>query len=401
LPSERGTGHHNHDAEGERVSLTQEHLVQLLHAAARRVESIASQTAEICAIPAPTGAETARASYVADQFQSRGYAVEIDDVSNVYAYRGARSSSSLMLLAHTDTVFSADTELAVKRDGNRLFGPAIGDNSLGVAATLAALDVLDELGVTTDYGIRVVANSGEEGLGNLRGAWRAVQRFKDETGAVIAVEGHNLGRVTHVAVGSKRWRVTVTGPGGHSWGAFGEPSAIHGLGRIIAAISRLDVPDEPRTTFNVGLIDGGTSINTIAPRASALIDMRSVSTGALDELAERVGRIIEAETIQGLDVSIEVLGERPAGATGRADPLVEAAARTLRWLGHEPVYDASSTDANVPISLGIPAICVGITSGGRVHTTEEYIDIRPIEQGVAQLSRLCIEATRLVSGSAS
>ena len=383
------------------MSLTQDQLTHLLHASAARAESVVRLASEICAIPAPTGAEAKRAAFVANLLEERGYTAEIDDVDNVYAYRGIKSKSSLMLLAHTDTVFEAATDLAIRRDGNRLFGPAIGDNCLGVAATLAALEVLDDLGVTTNSGIRVVANSGEEGLGNLRGAWRAVQQFQGETVAVIAVEGHNLGRVTHIAVGSKRWRVTVNGPGGHSWGAFGEPSAIHGLGRIIAAISRLDVPDDPRTTFNVGLIDGGTSINTIAPQACALIDMRSVSPDALDELAEQVGRIVEAETADGLDVSIEVLGERPAGATSLDDPLVEAAAKTLRWLGIEPVYDASSTDANVPISLGIPAICVGITSGGRVHTTDEYIDIPPIEQGVAQLARLCIEATRLVSGTAS
>jgi tripeptide aminopeptidase len=383
------------------VSLTQEQLTQLLQASSARVESVARLTSELCAIPAPTGAESKRASFVSNLLEERGYESEIDDVNNVYAYRGVKSESSLMLLAHTDTVFGADTDLAIKREGKRLHGPAIGDNCLGVAATLAAMDVLDELGVTTETGIRVVANTGEEGLGNLGGAWRAVLRFQGETGAVIAVEGHNLGRVTHVAVGSKRWKVTVTGPGGHSWGAFGEASAIHGLGRVIASISRLAVPDDPRTTFNVGLIEGGTSVNTIAPSASALIDMRSVSPAALDELAEQVGRIIEAETENDLDVSIEVLGERPAGSTHLEHPLVMAAAETLRWLGHEPVYDASSTDANVPISLGIPAICVGISTGGRVHTTDEYIDVPPIEQGLAQLARLCIEATCLVSGAAS
>lgn len=383
------------------MSQTQQQLDDMLRNASELSSAALQLAADLCLIPAPTGDETARAEFVAQALNQRGYDTEIDDIANVYAYRGPANGPSLMLLAHTDTVFPAGTPLTVQRFDGKVAGPAIGDNCLGVAAMLTAIDILDSLGIATDAGIRIVANVGEEGLGNLRGAWRAVQRFQDETAAVIAVEGHNFGRITNIGVGSKRWRVTVLGPGGHSWGAFGEPSAIHGLGRIIASISRLEVPEDPRTSFNVGIIEGGTSINTIAPVASALIDMRSVDKQALENLAEQVGRIIEAETIEGLSADIEVLGERPAGSTSVDHLIVKAAERTLEWLNVEPAFDASSTDANVAISLGIPAICIGITQGGRVHTTEEFIYTEPVKHGIAQLARLCVEVTTLISKPAS
>ena len=379
------------------MSLTPVQAEDIRRSATAMVESAISIASDLCTIPAPTGAEERRAARVAGLLQERGYATEIDDLHNVFAFRGPRTDSTLMLLAHTDTVFPDGTALATVRDGNHVFGPAIGDNCLGVAAMLTAIDVLDQLDIATESGIRIVANVGEEGLGNLRGAWRAVERFQNETGAVIAIEGHNLGRITHMAVGSRRLRITVNGPGGHSWGAFGQPSAIHGLGRIIAAISSLKVPEEPRTTYNVGLIEGGTSINTIAPVASALVDMRSVDAHELDRLSARVGEIIDNEAGDGLDVEVEILGERPAGAVDTSDPYIRIATETLRWLDMEPVFDASSTDANVPISLGIPAFCIGITRGGRVHTIHEYIDVEPVGLGLAQLTRLCVDATAHMS----
>lgn len=383
------------------MPLSPDQLEQIRSAAAARVDATARLAMEICAIPAPSWDEGDRARHVAALLTERGYDVEVDDVDNVYATRGNRPRPSLMLLAHTDTVFPRETPLDVRREGNRLYGPGIGDNSLAVAAMISTLDLLDELGLETAANIRVVANVGEEGLGNLRGAWRALERFGEETGAVVAIEGNKVNRATHIGVGSKRWKVTVHGPGGHSWGAFGEPSAIHGLGRIIAAIGDLTVPSDPKTTFNVGMIDGGTSINTIAPLASALVDMRSVDPQALDALAEQVRKIIETQAGEGLTTEIEVLGERPAGATSKDHPVVFAVEEAHRWLGLETEYDASSTDANVPISMGIPAICVGVSRGGRVHTVDEYIDVEPIELGLAQLVRLSVDLTELISNPAS
>jgi tripeptide aminopeptidase len=387
--------------EGEHMPRRSDKLDQIRRIAGERVELAASLAATICSIPAPTGDERVRADFVAKLLSERGYTPDIDDIFNVYARRGNRGGPALVLLAHTDTVFPTGTDLRVTRDGDRLSGAGIGDNSLGVAAMVTVLDVLDELELETAADIIAVANVGEEGLGNLRGAREAMDRYGSVAGAVIAIEGHNLGRVTNVAVGSKRWRITVDGPGGHSWGAFGAPSAIHGLAKIIADISRLSVPESPRTTFNVGLVHGGTSINTIAPSASALVDMRSVDPAALDTLSEQVARIARSSAGDDLRVTIEVLGERPAGARELTDPLVQCASNILSWLGIKTVYDASSTDANIAISRDIPALCIGITRGGRVHTTEEYIEVSPIELGLAQLARLCVDATTLISTQSS
>lgn len=383
------------------MSLSLSMLSQIRALSANAVEATGELAAAICRVPAPSGNEDERAAFVATLLEERGYQAEVDEIANVYARRGNRGGPAMMLLAHTDTVFPAGTELNVVRAGSELHGPAIGDNSLGVAAMISALQILDKLEIETESDIIAVANVGEEGLGNLRGARAAVERYRDELGAVVAIEGHNLGRITHIAVGSKRWRVTVRGPGGHSWGAFGQPSAIHGLGRIIAAIAELEVPSDPRTTFNVGIIDGGTSINTIAPAASALIDMRSVDAAALDALATSVGRIIESSVGDGLTADVETLGERPAGSRDKHDPYIRAASDALGWLGMDAVYDASSTDANIPIGLNIPSLCIGITHGGRGHTVEEYIALPPVELGLAQLVRLCIDATTLISSRSS
>ena len=184
------------------------------------------------------------------------------------------------------------TPIEVRRDDEFLYGPGIGDNASNVSGMLTALQILDEFKVETDVDIIAVATVGEEGLGNLRGARRAVERYRDQVGAVIVLDGR-VGRITNTAVGSIRWKVTVSGAGGPSFGAFGIPSAIHGLGRIIAAIADIEVPADPKTTFNVGVIEGGTSVNTIAPSASMIVDMRSVDAGELNELAAQVRQFIE------------------------------------------------------------------------------------------------------------
>ena len=372
-------------------------LSQLRAIAMKRAEAVAKLAQRICEVPAPTGHEQQRAQLVASLWRERGYTPEIDTIGNVYTRRGKHEHRPvLMLLAHTDTVFPQTTSISVERQGDILRGPGIGDNSVNVAAMISALDVLDELGKETDADIVAVADVGEEGLGNLLGARTAVERYRKQLGAVIAIDG-SLGNITHIAVGSKRWRITVRGPGGHSYGAFGIPSAIHGLGRIIAAIADLQVPQQPKTTYNVGIIEGGTSVNTIAPYATALLDMRSTDIAALEQVATEVKTIVEQRAGPGLHTEIEILGERPAGACSQSDPLVQLAAETLTWLGIEPKYGAASTDANIPISLNIPAVCIGITKVERMHTLEEFLHVPLIGDGLAQLVRLCIEACTLAA----
>lgn len=380
------------------MALSNEMLEAIRRQSAERLDEVCDLAVRICNVPAPTGQEQERARFVAELLRERGYEPEIDEVSNVYARRGNRGGPVMLVDAHLDTVFPAGTEIDARREGDWLYGPGVGDNSLSIAAMLVMLDILDDLGIETAIDLVATATVGEEGLGNLKGARAAVDRYQ-ERGALaghLVIDGH-LGRVVHVAVGSNRWNVTVTGPGGHSFGAFGTPSAIHGLGRIIAAIADLEVPSDPKTTFNVGTISGGTSVNTIAASATALIDMRSVDAGELEKLSNAVREIIETAPGPGLETEIEVVGERPAGGMPKDAPFAQLAAEAIRWVGLTPEFQASSTNMNIPVSRGIPTICVGISHGERTHTIHEQVPVAPIPAGLAQLTRLAVEAAEMLS----
>lgn len=358
-------------------------------------ESIAPEVielaAQIAAVPAPTGDEFARSRVVADLFGSAGsLTVETDALGDVVArLRGSGPGPSLLLAAHLDTVFPAGTDLTVRRDGDRVAGPGIGDNSLGVAAVVLVPELLRRLGARPAVDLLLTGNVGEEGLGNLRGM-RAVMDRWPEIGAAVAIEGQNLGRVTHVAVGSRRLRITTNGPGGHSWGDFGRPSAIHALARLIAQLADLPLLAEPKTTLNAGTITGGISVNTIAPSASCVLDMRSTDSSALDRLAAQVEELVARAGRDGITTEIEVLGVRPAGTVPLDSLIVRIAGEMLAALGVSVIFDASSTDANVPIARGIPAICVGLTTGGNAHRLDEYIEVGPVATGLAQLALLAL-----------
>ena len=299
-------------------------------------------------------------------------------------------------MAHTDTVFPFDVPLDIRRDGDWLCGPGTGDNSTSVAAVMTALALLDEHGIETAADLIVVFNVGEEGLGNLRGARAATDRFQEEVRAVLVVDG-KLGHITNGGVGSSRWRVTVRGPGGHSYMHFGRPSAVHGLAEIISGISRLPVPAHPKTTFNVGMISGGTSVNTIAPSAEAIIDLRSEDAEALATLVRDARAVVErlGESGQGLTATIEVLGERPAGRLPEDDPMVALAADSARAIGLDPRFNISSTDANIPISRGISSVCVGVYEGEEAHTVNERVMVPSLRLGMIHLMDLLLRAGTL------
>jgi acetylornithine deacetylase/succinyl-diaminopimelate desuccinylase-like protein len=373
------------------LSLVPEALVR---DATTSVERVASLAADICTVPAPSNDELERAAFVAAKLKGLGYQdVEIDEVGNVIVRRGTKGGKGILVMAHTDTVFPADTEILVRRNGNWLSGPGIGDNSTSVAAVLTAIELLDQHRVETPRDLIIVFNVGEEGLGNLRGARAATDRFGNDVTGVIVVDG-KVGNVTHAGVGSSRWRVTVTGPGGHSFMHFGRPSAIHALGRIIARLAEMRVPIEPKTTFNVGVISGGTSVNTIAASAEAIIDLRSESAEELAKLEVQARSIIEHEgnSGYGITTSVEVLGERPAGALPRETPLVQLAADSVRRIGLEPQFQCSSTDANIPISRGIPAVCIGAYEGEEAHTLNERVYVPSLERGMVHVLDLLIRA---------
>jgi tripeptide aminopeptidase len=388
------------------VILASPERIEAVRAAADAVTpDVLELTALISAVPSPTGEEAAKSILVERLFATAGLATERDAIGDVVGVIPGRLSppavmSRLVVAAHIDTVFPIGTPLEVKRSADRLTGPGVGDNSVAVAAAIKLADLLRIAGEVPAVDIVLTGNVGEEGLGNLRGI-REVLGSRSDVGAVVALEGHNLGRVTHVAVGSRRFRITVTGPGGHSWGDFGRPNAIHGLSGLIAELDAIPLPRTPKTTLNVGMISGGVSVNTIAPEASCLLDLRSIDESALRRLSDRVTRLVDRSNRGDAVVyAAESIGERPAGVVAADSQIVQIAANTLAALGLEPSFDASSTDANVPIAAGIPAVCIGLTTGGNVHRVDEFIDLEPVSKGVAQLALLTLALAESLSARA-
>jgi tripeptide aminopeptidase len=354
---------------------------------------------EIQQVPAPTFAERPRSVLVSQRMQSLGlHDVEIDELGNVYGRRpGIVERPALLISAHLDTVFPADTDLSIRYEGERVYGPGIGDNSVGVAGLLRLAEIYQRCDLPMQGDIWFVANVGEEGLGDLRGMRAVVERLRTRIGGVIVIEGCDFGSLHHQAIGVRRFRIEARGPGGHSWGNFGTPSAIHVLVRLAARLTELQVPVSPRTTFNIGMISGGTSVNTIAHYASMLLDLRSVSSAVLSDLVSEVYRLVEEATLDQPEVHLQIIkvGDRPSGAIPREHPLVQAAVAAYQMVGAQISFQQSSTDANIPLSLGIPAICVGLTDGGNAHRTDEYILPTNLGRGMQALLLLSLAANTL------
>jgi acetylornithine deacetylase/succinyl-diaminopimelate desuccinylase-like protein len=369
-------------------------LYESARASAHEVLNLA---ADIARVAAPTNHELRRSTYISTLMEDLGFSgVTLDDLGDVTGVvPGVVPSPQVLIAGHIDTVFPIDTPLSIHVGSTQSFGPGIGDNSLGVAAALKIPAMLARANVQTATDLIVTGNVGEEGLGNLRGM-KAVMDANPKVGAVIALEGHNLGRVTHVAVGSRRYRVKVTGPGGHSWGDYGHSSAIHSVAEIVSRLASIELPVNPKTTLNVGTIEGGISVNTIAPTASFLLDVRSVDGDTLARLSEQVEDAFEA-TAADVDVAFEIIGERPAGVVETDSRIIRLASSILESIGIQPVGDASSTDANIPISRGIPAVCIGLTTGGNVHREDEFIDNGPVADGLYQMLALTVTVSAFLS----
>lgn len=348
-------------------------------------------------VPAPTFEEARRAALVLERMRAIGLTdTEQDPIANVYGRRPGRADRpALMVSAHLDTVFPRDTDLSLRYDGDRIYGPGLGDNSTGVAGLLHLAQAIQEHDLPHQGDIWFVANVGEEGLGDLRGMRAAVSRLRSRLGAVIVLEGCDFGTLHHQAIGVRRYRIEARAPGGHSWGNFGNPSAIHALARLAARITDLEVPRSPRTTFNIGTIEGGTSVNTIAQQASMLLDMRSVSAAHLSDLVTQVDRLIRAAAAEHADVQItaQVVGNRPSGAIAREHPLVQTAVAAYQVVGATVSYQQSSTDANIPLSLGMPAVCIGLTDGGNAHRHDEYVLPANLGRGMQALLLMAMAAS--------
>ncbi len=366
-----------------------------------RLEEIIDLIIAVQQIPAPTFAEEKRARFVAQAFEEVGLLeVHEDELHNVYGrYPGTQPHTiPVILSAHTDTVFPPETDLTLRRENGRLYGPGVGDNSAGVGGLITLARTLKEFNLQSPADLWFVANVGEEGLGDLRGMRAVVAKFGSQA-RYIVVEGGIFGFICHQAIGVRRYRLDITAPGGHSWGSFGSTSAIHVMGHLIAAIDQIPVPKSPRTTYNVGVVEGGQSINSIAQNASMWLDLRSEEVGELEELEERVRQIVSEllNRFTEAKIAMTMVGNRPAGQIGRSTPLVTWAEAALRQTGHEKVeYFAGSTDTNIPLSQGIPGVCVGLARSANVHRLDENLDPSSLPAGLGQLLLLSLAAAGFV-----
>lgn len=361
------------------------------------IERIIELAIRIQQIPAPTFHERKRAEFVRGLFEEEGLEdVSIDEAGNVYGLlsnvTGQKSNvKPLIVSAHLDTVFPFEMDLSVRREGERVYGIGIGDNSLGVAALFGLMWMLTSPQPSSERrgggDIWFVANVGEEGLGDLRGMKAVVDRFGSDVLAYLVLEGMALEHVYHKAIGVKRYRITAKTQGGHSWSDYGQPSAVLELSKLVVQLSSLKLPSKPRTTMNVGRINGGTSINAIPAEAWLELDLRSEEQDELAELVSGVERLIEAANKPGVRVEAEAIGTRPAGEMSADHPLVKLAQACLVEQGLEATLTSGSTDANVPLSRGYPAVVLGVTKGGGAHTRNEFIETAFVEKGMRQLAR--------------
>jgi len=344
----------------------------------------------LCEIAAPPYKEQARGVAFRNEMVALGYAnARIDEVGNVVAeVQGAAKGPTVLLAGHLDTVFPEGTKVAVTQDGPRLKGPGIGDDCRGLAVVLSTARAVKQSGLAFAGRVIFVANVGEEGAGNLRGTRHLLgTSYKGQVDYFISVDGTG-GDITSRAVGSNRYKVHFLSPGGHSYGAFGMPNPIHAMGRAIATISDITVPLSPKTTFNVGVITGGTSVNSIAMEGVMDVDMRSESAEELAKVDVQVRKAI-ADAVaaekarwpgssKSLTVRIDTIGIRPTGAQSDSAPIVRAALATAKQLGLSPRIGASSTDSNYPISLGIPAVTIdGGGEGSGAHSVSEWYEDGP------------------------
>lgn len=366
-----------------------------------RTEDEATLTTQIglSEIPAPPFEESERAAHMAELLRAAGLRdVGVDGIGNVVAERdgaandttgraearnaGPLQAPPLVISAHLDTVFPEGTDVTVTRNGDLLRGPGISDDARGLAALVVLARALEAGDVRTKAPVRFVATVGEEGAGDLRGV-KAL--FADPSVAArvrgfVSLDGAGLERIVARGLGSRRFRITVRGPGGHSWVDWGTANPAHALMELGAGLTRLELPDDPRTTLTIARLGGGKSINAIPQEAWLEIDVRSADGSKLEEVVEALWGVVEEEASghtdadhADLDYELEVIGDRPGGATGTDARLVHAALAATRFVGHEPTMALSSTDANVPMKLGVPAVTLGCGGkAGKAHTTDEW-----------------------------
>jgi acetylornithine deacetylase/succinyl-diaminopimelate desuccinylase-like protein len=336
-------------------------------------------------IPAPTFHEAARAEFIYKEFLTCNLQdVSMDQDNNVFARIPGESKTPLIISAHLDSVFPFETSLASERKGHRLYGPGIGDNAISLGALLEiAHDFADSL---QPNDVWLVANVGEEGLGNLLGMRRVVERFGVDVLAYLVLEGMALGYIYHRGLPIHRYRITANTVGGHAWIHAGRASAIHAICELGGRLSQIDIQKDRKWSLNIGRIEGGTSINTIAPKAAFELDLRAEGSELLQLLDSEVRTAIEDALNAEVDFEVTEIGNRPGGEIPADHPLIIAACRALEDAGLKDYQlETGSTDASIPLSMNIPSICIGLTYGSDAHSLGEYIEIRPLEIGYRAL----------------
>jgi tripeptide aminopeptidase len=364
-------------------------------------EWVLEQGLAIQKIPAPTFHEQQRAVYIEEQFRALGLRdVETDAMLNVYGrLPGLQPDTpAVMVVAHTDTVFGYETQLQIRREEKNIYGPGLGDNSMGVAGILGLAHAIRCENLTPHSDLWIVATSREEGLGDLGGMKAAFARLKSKIGAVINIEGLAFGHIYHAGIAVKRLKIDAKTEGGHSWLHFGRANAIHAIVQLGTQITAIDLPSTPRTTYNIGLISGGQSINSIASSASLWLDMRSEQRDALEALEREVRSRIHMINDEDITFMVEIVGDRPAGYLPPDHPLVQGAIAALGQVGVQAALETGSTDGNVSLAAGVPTVTIGITRGGNAHRLDEYIEIEPISAGLRQLMILVMAASGMQKG---
>ena len=343
---------------------------------------------EFAQIPAPSHQEEKRAEYCRNWLERQGAeGVYIDDALNVIWPVGCTEENDLVVfMAHSDVVFPDTQPLPLKVADGRIYCPGIGDDSANVAALLLAAKYIAENNLKPkDKGLLIVVNSCEEGLGNLKGSRKIMTDFGHRIREFVSLDGQQQGGVSR-AVGSKRYRIEIETEGGHSYGAFGNRNAIAYLASLIDTLYTVKVPEIGKTTYNVGTISGGTSVNTIAQHAEMLYEFRSDERDALAIMERHLNAAIDFYRTKGIAVTVTLVGDRPCAApvdeTKMQDMMDRASEAARRWYGHGLTFGPGSTDCNVPLSMGVPAICVGCYTGNGAHTREEYVEIDSLLPGL-------------------
>jgi len=344
---------------------------------------------DLCAIPAPSHHEELRAEFCKTWFEKNGFAnVTIDEALNVICPVGVTEDNDIIVfMAHTDTVFPDMEPLPFREEDGKFFSPGVCDDTANLAVLMIVARWFVQQGLKPKQGIVFVANSCEEGLGNLKGSRAICDRYGERMKELITLDGVTMDAFVNQAVGSHRYRVTVRTEGGHSFGKFGNRNAIRCMASLIDSLYSVKVPEEngSKTTYNVGIISGGTSVNTIAQECEMLYEYRSDNKNCLAAMEKMFYAMVEAYRATGIEVEVDRIGERPCAGDldpVRYDALMDRAAESLRdVLGLEAKYRSGSTDCNIPLSRGIPAVCIGVCVGAGCHTREEWLDVASLQDG--------------------